>query len=350
MLAIAFVLIPALLALASLAQLLCARADARKFPAPGRLVTIPGGQMHVREAGDGRPAAVLESGIAASSLNWSLLQPRLASFAATYSYDRAGFGWSTSESRKHSLAKISGDLHELLLASRVPRPYILVAHSFGAYIVTLYAQRFPDELAGVILVDPLTPQEWIKPDREQGWRLRRGTWFSRAGGALAAVGVVRACLWLLQRGNREAPRGVLRMFGAQATETVERILRELAKLPPDVVRVIRARWSTPKFFWTMAAYIRSLPACAAELEGCSIPAELPVTVLSGAHQPPVRLEEHAAIAARSRSGKHVIAAKGAHWIHLDQPELVAQCFREMSATYHLQSKLEPILHEESRRA
>ena len=338
------------LALLALVQLLCARADARKFPPPGRLVDIPSGQMHVRQIGDGQPAVVLEAGIAASSLNWSLLQPRLAEFCTAYSYDRAGFGWSRSESRECSLAKLTDDLHQLFEALEAPLPHVLVAHSFGAYIATVYAQRFPGDLAGIVLVDPLTPQEWVKPDGEQRGRLRRAVWFSRAGGALASVGLVRVCLWLLQHGSREMPRGVLRMFGALATETVERILSELAKLPPDVVRVIRARWSTPKFFWTMAAYIRSLPACAAELEGCAIPAEVPVTVLSGAHQPPIRLEEHAAIAARSRCGHHVIAPKGAHWIQLDHPELVASAVRGMVEKYHLQSKAEPNLHEEGRRA
>lgn len=330
------ILFLALLALAALAQLIRSRRDARKFPPPGTLINVPGGQIHARQAGTGRPAVVLESGIAASSLNWSLLQLQLAAFTTTYSYDRAGFGWSTSETRQCSLAKMSDDLHKLVTALGLARPYILVAHSFGAYIVTAFARRFPEELAGVVLVDPLTPQEWIKPDRDQRWRLRRGVWFSRAGGVLASLGVVRLCLWLLERGNREAPRSVLRMFGRGATETVERILRELAKLPPEVVRLIRARWSTPKFFWTMAAYIRALPACAAELEGCDIPSQVPVTVLSGAHQPAVRLHEQAAIAARSQLGKQVLAAKGAHWIHLDQPELVAQAVREMVETYHLQ--------------
>ena len=121
------------------------------------------------------------------------------------------------------------------------------------------------------------------------------------------------------------------MFGAKATETVERILRELTKLPPDVMRVIRARWSNPRFFWTMADYIRSLPRCSAETIAHNFPSQLPVTVLSGAQQPPERLREHAAIAAHSLNGRHIIAEKGAHWIHLDQPELVVEAVVEMAA-------------------
>ena len=318
-----------LLTLQVILQLICARIDRRKFPAPGNLVPIPGATMHVQKMGSGSPAIVLESGIAASSLSWCMLQPQLGALGATYSYDRAGFGWSVSDDRSYTLARITEDLHSLLRALEVPAPYILVGHSFGGYIALAYAQRFAGELAGIVLVDPLTPEEWIAPTRMQRWMLRRAVWFSRAGGVLAGLGVLRFCLWLLQRGNPGMPRGVLAAFGAKAFETVERILRELAKLPPDIVRVIRARWSTPGFFRTMAAYIGDLPRFAAEVQGCAIPAEVPVTVLSGAHQPQVRLQEHAAIAAHSLRGRHLIAEQSAHWIHLDQPELVLRAVREM---------------------
>ena len=319
----------ATLALAMLAQLTCSRIDQRKFPAPGREIDIPGARMHVREMGDRGPTVVLESGIAASSLNWCMLQPRLAAFAKTSSYDRAGFGWSTTENRSCSLTRITDDLHALVRAVDLPVPFVLVAHSFGGYISRTYAQRFPQDLAGVVLVDPLTPEEWISPTRSQRWMLRRGIWFSRIGGVLAAFGVVRFCLWLLARGKSDVPKGVLASFGNKATETVARILRELLKLPPEITRVIRARWSTPKFFWTMAAYIQSLPRCAGELHDHPFPSDIPVTVLSGAHQTPERLAEHAAIANHSRRGRHLIAARGAHWIHLDQPELVVEAVREM---------------------
>ena len=324
------IVIAGLLSLQALLQLLCVRLDARKFPPPGRIVRTPRGNMHVRQMGSGAPPVVLEAGIAATSLNWSILQPQLAPLAATYSYDRAGFGWSQSRNRECTLRRMSDDLHALVAALNLPRPYVLVGHSYAAYILRVYAQRFPDELAGIILVDPLTPEEWIKPRRFQRWQLRRGVWFSRAGAALGAIGVNRFCLWLLQRGNSAVPSRVLSVFGAKASETGHRILGELAKLPPETVRLVRERWSHAEFFLTMARYIRTLPAAAAEAAQSHIPARIPVTVISGAHQPPVRLAEHRAIAAHSWRGKHLIAEKGAHWIHLDQPELIVEAFSEMA--------------------
>lgn len=322
----------ALLSLQIILQLICTHIDRKKFAAPGIMVKIDGAEMHVSRLGNGTPPVVLEAGIAASSINWRPLQTELGKLTATYSYDRAGFGWSVTDRRQCTLARITDDLHALLQAMQVPAPYVLVGHSFAGYITRAYANRFSDELAGLVLLDPLTPEEWIAPTSSQRWSLCGGIWFSRAGGVLASLGLVRFCLWLLQRGNSAAPKSVLALFGPKATETVGRILRELLKLPPEAVRVIRARWSTPAFFWTMATYIKSLPKCAAELDGASFPARIPVTVLSGGHQPQVRLEEHAAIAAHSVRGRHIIAEKSRHWIHLDQPELVIDAVTEMVAS------------------
>jgi pimeloyl-ACP methyl ester carboxylesterase len=338
------------LGLMALVQFLLSRADDHRFPAPGKLIDIGGARMHVQQSGQGRPVALLEAGIAASSLSWSLTQLLLSAITATYSYDRAGLGWSVADRFECSLPQMCDELHALVVALELPKPYILVAHSFGSYIVTTYAQRYSSELAGVVLVDPLTPEEWANPTPVQQWTIRRGVWFSRAGGVVASLGVLRACLWLLQRGHRETPRGVLKLFGARATETVEHILGELAKLPLDVTRLIRARWSNSKFFWTMAAYIQSVPRCAAELQTCAIPAHVPVTVLSGAHQPEIRLQEHAAIAARSERGRHVIAAASAHWIHLDQPGLVAEAVRDLAGGPPFTMQSGAMAHEEGRRA
>ena len=328
---IAVSIIACILLLQIAAQLLCLWLDGRKFRAPGILIKLRERTVHVHQLGSGAPPIILEAGIAASSLNWSILQPKLAALASTFSYDRAGFGWSTSTGRQCRLSQMADELHQWIDTLQVPRPYVLVGHSYAAYILRVYAQRFPEELGGIILIDPLTPEEWINPCRFQRWQLRRGVWFSRAGAALGSIGVNRFCLWLLQRGNSALPSRVLSVFGAKASETGHRILGELAKLPPETVRLIRERWCHGRFFLTMSRYIQTLPKNAAEASRFQIPALIPVTVISGAHQLPVRLAEHRAIAAHSLRGKHLTAEKGAHWIHLDQPELIVEAFSDMVA-------------------
>jgi pimeloyl-ACP methyl ester carboxylesterase len=296
-------------------QALLTLRDRRRFGPPGAMVK----GLHVLKLGDGLPVVVFESGIANSCLSWSLIQPQVAKQTTTYSYDRAGLGWSLPASGVCSLEQITGDLHALIDALKVPRPLILVGHSFGGYVVRLYAHRFPAEVAGLVLVDPATPEEWMNPSRQQRWRLRRAIFFTRAAGVLACFGLVRLGLWLLLLRRKDTP-GPLSRF----SETLQRIRFEVRKIPRDVLPLIRAHWSRPGFYWAMAAHLKALPACARAASSCPIAPQFPVTVLSGAHQSPERLAEHAAIATR-----HVIAARSAHFIHLDEPELVVDAVREV---------------------
>lgn len=288
--------------------------DRRRFPPPGTVIN----GFHVLKLGEGQPAIVFESGIANSCLSWSLIQPQLANETSTYSYDRAGLGWSDLQGDNFSLEGFAGNLRGLMDALKVPRPFILVGHSFGCYVARCYANNFPSETAALVMVDPATPEEWMAPNRQQRWRLRRAIFFTRAAGVLACFGIVRLGLWLLLLRKEDTP-GPLSRF----SQTLQRIRFELRKIPRDVLPLIRAHWSRPKFYWAMASHLRGVPACARAASICAIPAQIPVTVLSGAHQPPERLAEHADMATW-----HVIAGQSAHFIHLDEPGLVVDAVRE----------------------
>lgn len=309
-------IVVSVLAVLVIVQNLCVWRDRRRFPAPGTAVN----GLHVLKQGSGSPAVVFESGLASSSLSWSLIQPEVAKFAATYSYDRAGVGWSDAGNTGCSLDKIGADLHALLDEQHVSRPLVLVAHSFGGLIARFYAHRFREELAGLVLIDPATPEEWMSPNREQRFRLRRAIFFTRAAGVLASVGMVRLGLWLLMRRKGDAPGPVSRF-----SSTLRRIRFELRKFPAAVLPRICAHWSRPAFYWTMASYLKALPSCAAACATLSFPANLPVIVLSGAHQPPERLAEHASMATT-----HMIASGSGHFIHLDEPGLVVDAVQQIS--------------------
>lgn len=315
----ALVIVIAILAALIFVQLLLTRRDRRRFPARGEIVD----GLHVVKMGAGSPAVVFESGMANSSLSWSLIQPQIAKLAATYSYDRAGFGWSASQGGPCALDQITNQLHAMLDTLEIQRPFILVGHSFGGYIARMYARQFPGELAALVLVDPATPQEWMNPGPQRRWRLRRAIFFTRAAGVLACFGLVRFGLWLLLLRKKDTP-GPLSRF----SQTLQRIRNETRKIPAEVMPFIRAHWSRSDFYWAMARYLRAVPACARAAADCSIPAQLPVTVLSGAHQEPEILSGHAAMATR-----HVMAAGSAHFIHFDEPELViAEIHRVVAST------------------
>jgi pimeloyl-ACP methyl ester carboxylesterase len=272
---------------------------------------------------------VLESGIAASSLSWAIVERGLVDFAHVVSYDRAGFGWSDSAPERRTPHQLAKELHGVLEAAAIAPPYVLVGHSFGGLIVRAFAILFPAELAGLVLVDALSAREWCNPDRQRRRMLRGGTLFSWAGALLSSIGVVRLCLYLLGRGSKGAPRAVLRSFGTAATTTVQRIVGEVAKLPREVWPYVRAYWSLPSSFSTMARYFGDLPRSSEEMLQTAPAAAIPTVVLSAQCADPRRSDWQREIVSLHPRAEHQIVANCGHWVQLDRPDLVVAAIRRV---------------------
>jgi pimeloyl-ACP methyl ester carboxylesterase len=134
------------------------------LPAPGNtnatevvapLIDIGGRRLYRSDVGAGDPTVILEAGLPDSAAPWSGVIPATASFARVVSYDRPNTiaGASDPAPTPRSAADAVTDLHALLNAAAVPSPYVLVGHSVGGLFVRLYASRYPDEVAGLVLVD-----------------------------------------------------------------------------------------------------------------------------------------------------------------------------------------------------
>jgi pimeloyl-ACP methyl ester carboxylesterase len=122
--------------------------------APGKLFDVGGYRLHLHCTGGGSPTVVLISGAGDFSFDWSLTQPGLSRFARVCSYDRAGLAWSDPGPTPRTMRQDAYELHALLAAARVRGPYVLVGHSVGGLIARVYAEQYPAEVAGLVLIDP----------------------------------------------------------------------------------------------------------------------------------------------------------------------------------------------------
>lgn len=137
------------------------RRVAREYPPPGELIEFGGKRSHLHCTGEGAPTVILEAGLdVGGSTTWAKVQPLIAERTRVCSYDRAGILWSEPRKGPRNAHRIAEELHALLQAASVPPPYILVGHSLGGLLVRVYADRFPEEVAGVVLVDASHPDQF----------------------------------------------------------------------------------------------------------------------------------------------------------------------------------------------
>jgi pimeloyl-ACP methyl ester carboxylesterase len=126
------------------------------------LVDVGGHQLYINCAGKGTPAVVLEAGLNSGSEAWNSFQPGVAEFTRVCSYDRAGVGQSEAGPKPRTSQNIVDDLRRLLSNAGIRGPYVLVGHSFGGMNVRLYAAQYPEEVAGVVLVDSFHPDSLFR--------------------------------------------------------------------------------------------------------------------------------------------------------------------------------------------
>jgi pimeloyl-ACP methyl ester carboxylesterase len=132
-------------------------ADAKRFPQQGRSVSLGPAfdnlTLSIDCRGQGNPTVILDSGLGVPAVGWNPVQTEVAKFTRVCSYDRAGYGWSGASSAPRTSGEIVKELHALLAAAGEKGPFILVGHSFGGYNVRVYNGQYPNDVAGMVLVD-----------------------------------------------------------------------------------------------------------------------------------------------------------------------------------------------------
>jgi pimeloyl-ACP methyl ester carboxylesterase len=145
--------------------------DQRLLPyvEPGQLVDIGGRRINLHCTGAGGPTVILMAGLFSWSAVWYKTQPVIAQETRVCAFDRAGYGFSDPGPRPQILSDVVDDLHAALKAGSIPGPYVLVGHSLGGIEARLYAQRWPKEVVGMVLVDTSPAGEGLINENQPGF-------------------------------------------------------------------------------------------------------------------------------------------------------------------------------------
>lgn len=294
------------------------------YAEPGRLVDVGGGRkLNLRCSGSGAPTVILDSGQGMTSMSWRKVQPLVAKTSRVCSYDRAGLGFSDAGPMPRTAQAAADDLHALVQSARLA-PVVLVGHSMASYVARLYTAAHPDEVVGLVLVDPVS--ESLAEDAP-AYAARE----AKAGEANAEYG--KKCAAAARKGELD-----------QATAAAQ------ACVPPPIPGLsdrlsdsIRQRFRSAGY-WDTALSERGADAAniaAVKAIPASTYAALPLIVLSAESREWIAPEDrkeadaayakaHRRIAASSTRGRVVAVAKSGHNIQEDQPAAVAKAIAEIA--------------------
>jgi pimeloyl-ACP methyl ester carboxylesterase len=321
-----------LLTMATLPASVFAQSDsAPPPPPPGKLVDLGGYKLHLNCTGSGSPTVVLSAGAGDFSTDWALVQPKVAAFTRVCSYDRSGAAWSDLGPKPRTLDQEVFDLERLLRAGGEHGPYIVVGQSLGGMVARLFAQRYPRQTAGVVLVDAYSE------DAQLGLNGK----------------LVRLRLIAKDR-PIPAPRSAIAPDDAMTSTELKnaqdfikdvigkpKIQPPFDKLPPDAQRARLWAKVQPKSFAESDDYLAEISAKVyAESQHNAHPlGDVPLIVLarSRSDYPPdvaaVLIAEHnaqqAKFATLSTNGTEIIVPNAGHHIQLDAPDAVIDAIRRL---------------------
>jgi pimeloyl-ACP methyl ester carboxylesterase len=323
-----------LIAFAAVAQ----NTSSPPFPAPGRLIDLGGWRIHLNCSGQvtpSRPAVILEAGAGDFSVDWSLVQPHVARFARVCSYDRAGAGWSDLGPRPRTLQQQVWELHALVEKAGEKSPFIIVGHSYGGWLARLFAQTYPTDVSGVVLVESGAedPLRIINGTVTYASKLAKGQPIPpvKTSDPLHVSDIPPHIIDVIQ----SSIRGMRGQYNNPPRD----------KLPPDARRM--REWSLSQI---KHAASNDNPFEADELVAMlaerrkkkNVLGSLPLIVISRGvldEEGPQAVErekahgkDQATLTTLSTAGKQILATKSAHHVPLDEPEVVVSAIRELIQT------------------
>lgn len=176
---------------------------ARAYPPPGNLIDVGGYKLHLYCIGEGAPTVILDAAFPAQVSNWIWVQPQIAKTTRVCAYDRAGHGWSDPGPEPRDAQQHARELKTLLEKANEQGPFVLVGHSLGGLYVREFADMFPDQVAGMALIEGTHPDSWKRQNITEGVGADAG--MLSVAPMLARVGFFRAGLFPVPKADAALP-------------------------------------------------------------------------------------------------------------------------------------------------
>jgi pimeloyl-ACP methyl ester carboxylesterase len=191
-----------------------------------------------------------------------------------------------------------------------------------------FALNYPDEVVSIVLVDPMRIEEWppLNPARQS--EINRGRKLFRIAIPAARIGLARLAVTSLFLHSGRAAQRLAGAAGKGGQHVLDRVKDEVGKMPREVWPIIAAHWSRPDNFAGMRSHVEAVPDIVREMHKAAPIQDIPVLVLTPGQSTPLSDEQIRRI---GNNVRQVIASASAHWIHLDQPDLVIDSIRKMVA-------------------
>jgi len=314
----------AIIIFGAICQYIAERMDERSYPPIGKMIDIGGYRLHMIDQGSGNLPVVIDTGFMGNSFEWLSISSEIAKFARVIIYDRAGYAWSDRSPLPRISENVIEELHTMLKNADVAGPYVLVVHSFGGMNMRLFATKYPDEVAGVVLVDAGHEDGFEKMPMEYVFNKRLLPFMI----AITYLGVMRIIIHLS-----------MMEYWLDA---------ETKNYPPSIQQLYNSQKTTIKYVQTVAAEMLGLnESCHNLKQNCRLLGNKPLTVIAAAKPFTLaeilyllsqkqlnqvnllRIELQTDLVSKSLRGKQIIAKNSGHNIHRDQPELIIEAVREM---------------------
>ena len=148
-----------IITIGTLYQKVMVNKEDKLYKPPGKLIEVFDHKMHVYSEGSGSPTVIFTvgSGTPSAYTDYYFIQKEISKIARTVAYDRLGYGWSEATTVPRTIDQQVNELHELLSKAGEKPLYVLVGHSLSSLEVIRYAQMFPKEVAGILLIDGGNP-------------------------------------------------------------------------------------------------------------------------------------------------------------------------------------------------